>query len=155
MNIRLVALATLLALAATSADSKPIQLKASLAGENQPFVGTWQAKKISDYSTRNYDNTVLVLMPDGNAMFKHCAKHLVGSTSSVSGTVLSDTVVGSIGDGELTLARPSFPHIREQTFKLDSAPYRENGQWYMVLDGTILRKLGANEKSDYAAWECP
>lgn len=155
MNAQLVGMAAALALAAFPADAKPLQLKASLAGQNQQFVGTWQAKKVSDYSTRNYDNTVLVLMPDGSALFKHCTRHLVGSTSSVSGTSLSDIVVGSIEDGKLTLARPSFPYAREQTFKLDSAPYRENGQWYMVLDGTILRKLSANEKSDYAAWECP
>ena len=155
MNARLVGMAMVLAVAAFSANAKPIQLKASLVGENQPFVGTWEAKKESDYRSRSYDNTVLVLMSNGGAMFKHCAKRQVGSTSSVSGTILSNVVVGSIGAGELTLARPSFPYIREQSFRLDSAPYRENGQWYMVLDGTILRKLGVYEKSDYAAWECP
>ena len=89
MNIRMIIVAMLLALASSSADSKPIQLKASLVGENQPFVGTWEAKKESDYRSRSYDNTVLVLMSNGGAMFKHCAKRQVGSTSSVSGTILS------------------------------------------------------------------
>ena len=155
MNTRTIGLAAVLAVAAFSADSKPITLKASLAGENQPFVGTWQAKKVSDYSSRNYDNIVLVLMPDGSAMFKHCTKHSEGSTNRLSGTILSDTVVGSIDAGILTLAKPSFPYVRAQSFSLDRAPYQEDGHWYMVLDGTTLRKLGANEKSDYAAWDCP
>jgi hypothetical protein len=155
MKARTIGLATALVLATFSANARPIQLKANLAGENRNFVGTWQAKQVSDYSTRNYDNTVLVLTQDGSALFKHCAKHLVGSTSNVSGTSLNDLVVGAIADGQLTLAKPSFPNVPEQTFQLDSAPYRENGQWYMVLDGTVLRKLGATEKSDFATWECP
>jgi hypothetical protein len=155
MNARTVGLAAVLALAAFSADAKPIQFKADLTGANQQFIGTWQAKKESDFSSRSFDNTVLLVMPDGRAMFKQCSKHLVGNTSSLSGPNLTDVVVGSIGDGELTLAKPSFPYFRVQSFKLDSAPYRENGQWYMILDGTVLRKLGAYEKSDHTAWECP
>ena len=155
MNARLVGMATVLALAAFAANAKPIQPKASLAGEIQSFVGTWQAKKESDYSSRSFDNTVLVVLPNGSAMFKHCTKHVVGSNSSISGTVLSDTVIGAIGDGELTLSKASLPNVHEQIFALDSPPYRENGQWYMVLDGTVLRRLGAFEKSDHATWECP
>ena len=155
MNVRTIAMTMLLAVASNSADSKPIQMNTGLAGDIQQFVGTWQSKKESDYSSRSFDNIVLVVMPNGSAIFKHCTKHVVGSTSSVSGTVLSDGVVGSIGDGELTLAKSSVPNVREQVFALDSPPYRENGQWYMILDGTTLRKLGSYEKSDYAAWECP
>jgi hypothetical protein len=155
MNVRTIGMAMLLAIAANPADSQPIQVKPGRAGEFQQFVGTWQSKKESDFSSRSFDNTVLVVMPNGGAMFKHCTKHVVGSTSSVSGTVLADTVVGSIGDGELTLTKASLPNVREQVFALDSPPYRENGQWYMVLDGTVLRKLGAYETSDNATWECP
>jgi hypothetical protein len=155
MNVRMLGIGAAMALVAFAADSKPIQLKASLAGDNQRYVGTWQAKAASNNVRKKFDNTVLIVMPNGDALYERCAGQVDGGSSRLSGTTLSDVVVGSIEDGRLTLARPTFPYVRERSFKLDRAPFQHDGDWYMVLDGVTLRKLGANESSDFASWECP
>jgi hypothetical protein len=63
--------------------------------------------------------------------------------------------MSEVSNQALALSKPSTPFIAEKKFRMDRAPYEENGQWYLVLDGLRLRKLGQDETSDYKNWTCP
>lgn len=140
---------------AGAAGAEPIQLTTKLDGPNKAYVGSWESQLRFAGFPGSWDNTVLVLGKDGNAMFKHCAGRASVTASNLSGSIISDVVVGAIGNGSLTLASSKFPYARQKSFRLDRAPYQEGGRWYLVIDGEKLRKLEAGETSDHATWQCP
>ncbi len=119
------------------------------------FIGHWEVKNTVAGDAGNFDNTALIIKKDGTVEYKHCSRGANSAVTQSSGEALSNLVVGDIGNGLLSLAKPTTPYYAEKKFRMDREPYQEGGRWYIELDGIKLRKLEDGETSDYASWQCP
>jgi hypothetical protein len=93
-----------------------------IPSEKEDYVGLWQAP-----------NMVLLIQRNGTVKYKRVKN---GATTTVEGPIQAfegnDFVVGVW-----------FIHT---TFKVQTSPYQENGQWKMVVDGVELTRVRGPKK---------
>ncbi len=119
------------------------------------FIGHWEVKNAVAGDVGNFDNTALIIGENGTVEYKHCSRGTNQAATQSSGEAFSNLVIGDIGNGVLSLAKPATPYYAEKKFRMNREPYREGSKWYLELDGIKFRKLEDGEISDYASWQCP
>ena len=109
----------LLALALAGCAGKPESVAGSLPADKAAYAGEWESKTL-----------YLLITPDGNVTYRR-----TGPNSNVSISAPIEAFHGNDFDVGVGLLKT--------TFHVGKPPYREDGQWKMVVDGVPLTRAPA------------
>jgi hypothetical protein len=124
---------------------EPIQIPE----EKSEFFGVWIYKDDAYGNNVRKDNMLLAFYQDSTVSYKRCIKRMNGHKN----TVVPDARIIKLTDKELVI-NVKFLLSINLDFDIQTLPYQENNDWFMKVDGVLLRKLKPGEKSDHDLWEC-
>lgn len=124
---------------------EPIQIPK----EKEEFFGVWVYKNNEYGSDVKKDNMLLAFYKDSTVSYKRCIKRMNGHKN----TIVPDAKIVKLTDKELVINVNFFLSINLD-FKIETLPYQDNNDWFMKVDGALLRKLKPGEKSDHDSWDC-
>lgn len=151
----IVASCCILLLASCSRIREPIPLN----GDKAVYVGTWMNLAAIPAEGKT-DNTVLVLNADGSGLYMHCMDYSrsQGGVSSKGHSYngIGEGFVTSVQNDQIVLSQssPQLGISLNYTLATRGRPYYEQGNWYVHVEGTTLRKLRPGEESNHQAWPC-
>ncbi len=121
-----------------------------LEGDRAHLSGVWLYQKQDFGSDVAFDYRMLVLYPDGRAVYKRCSKS-PGASKSVN---LGSAYVSRLTDSELVLTTNLFVTTVETEFTIDRPAWQEGNDWFMNLDGATFRRLKPGEQTGHESWPC-
>lgn len=114
------------------------------------LFGVWIYKNDEYGNNVKIDNMLLAFHKDSSVSYKRCIKRMNGHKN----TSVPEAKIIKLTDQELVI-KVSFVFFRIRlNFDIDQLPYKENDDWYMKVDGALLRRLRPGEKSDHETWDC-
>ena len=137
-------------------DTTPINITA----QHKKFVGVWQLRyeDIRENSTK-IDNMLLVVNPDATAALRKCKiikkKGEILNSSSRYSIHLQDATVTRITENTITIAQKVGWFGFDTDLTIDIAPYLENENWYVNVDGRKLARLTGEDIQSEINWDCP
>jgi len=138
--------------------SKPVPIK--LNHHLQDYIGTWQFR-FEDIQKQEIriDNMLLILNENGSGKYRRCVVHVTKTSHSRksfrSSVEFPDAVITRIENSTLSLAQKTGWFHFDSDLKIDRAPYQENGQWYLQVEGKKLSKIAAEDGGTKTGWHCP
>ena len=118
--------------------------------DKSEFFGVWIYKSDEYDNNIKKDNMLLAFYKDSTVSYKRCIKRMNGHKS----TIVPEAKLIKLTDKELVIkANLVFMSINLD-FEIEKLPYQENNEWFMKVDGALLRRLHKGEKTDHASWEC-
>lgn len=137
-------------------DTSPIQLT---EGYKQ-YIGTWQQRiEEKNDTSLKIDNMLLSINADSTAVYRKCKvntnKSEGVSRSSSSSINFPEAVVTQISKSSITVAQKLGWFGFDVELTINQAPYQENQQWYIEIEGKRLAKLSSADQQTMTNWECP
>lgn len=130
-------------------------------GEKLAYVGTWvyQYREASDTSLE-INNMLLTINANATAQYSMCyAKKSWsengGSTRRSSKSVsLPNARISKFDENQITLEQGlGFIDI-DYDLVINQAPFQQNGEWYLKIENTRLKKLSEEALTNFALWTC-
>lgn len=126
------------------------------------YIGVWQFLRTEQTQTSlDVRDMLLVIRPDGTAVYRKCflseTTGASGDSSSSSSRVyvsLPNAIITGLTSDKITLEQKLWVFHFHYHLAITKAPYREDGQWYVAVDNTVLRKLEGTDL-DTTGWTCP
>lgn len=126
------------------------------------YIGVWQFLRTERTNTTlDVRDMLLVIRPDSTMVYRKCflseSKGASGGSSSSSSRVyvsLPNAVLTGLTTDEMTFEQKLWIFHFHYHLTITKAPYRADGQWYVSLDNTVLRKLQGEDLAT-TNWTCP
>ena len=118
--------------------------------EKSDFYGVWIYKSNEYGNDVKIDNMLLAFHADSTVSYKRCIKRM----NSHKNTSVPEAKLIKLTDKELVIKANLILMRMNLDFAIEKLPYLENNNWYMKVDGALLRKLKPGEKSDHHLWDC-
>ena len=118
--------------------------------EKSDLFGVW-VYKYNEYGNNvKIDNMLLAFHSDSTVSYKRCIQRMSGHKT----TSVPEARIIKLTDKELVIKVNLFIFRMRLNFNIEQLPYKEKDDWYMKVDGVLLRKLRPGEKSDHDSWAC-
>ncbi len=131
-----------------------------ITDQHKQYLGVWQ-KRYEDIGENsiNIDNVLLAINSDGTAVYRKCevneTKTENSKSRSSSSTSFPSAVVTHIAENKIILVQEVGWFGFDEELNIDKAPYQENGNWFIDVEGKKLAKLDGREIRSETDWECP
>lgn len=138
------------------ADSTPMKI----TDQYSDYVGVWQLRfEEIEANSIKIDNMLLSISADGAAVYRKCqvneTKFKNAKRSLHSSTSFPAAVVTQITENKITLVQELGWFGFSNELSVDKAPYQENGNWYIGVEGKKLAKLQGRDVHTKTNWDCP
>ena len=114
------------------------------------YFGVWQYKSDEFGSGIKIDNMLFIVHEDSTISYKRCSKWMNGQ-KNVSAP---EGIITKFTEKEIVVTANIVFMTYDLEFSIETEPHEIDGEWYMKIDGALLRKLKEGEKSDYQQWDC-
>ncbi len=137
-------------------DATPIKI----TDQHKDYIGVWQLRieDIRDNSTK-IDNMLLAINSDGTAVYRKCEVNETKSGNSKKRLRYSisfpSAAVTQFTENKITLVQEIGWFGVDNELTIDKAPYLENENWYVNIEGKKLTKLTGKDIHTKTNWECP
>jgi hypothetical protein len=126
--------------------SQPVALPA----DKQNLLGTWLAIQSKLDNDLLSDHTMFVFHKNNHVSYLRCINRKNGHLYYN----FPDSRLVSISDTGFEIATDIYIMDWNKKFTINRLPYKNNGNWYLVINKITLRKLKSGERSGHETWKC-